>query len=236
LEELVNNYNPKGEGEIEIDEKLSEKLSGYIMLQIEGNGEAWYVNPDDFKRYFLGRPEDAFRIMRELGLGIKNSDISKVEEFKNDSEYSSKKIEENYTVITEENKRRYSDKDYSYSFEYDSDFIIKKYPEKDNVVFLSDSEKDFFLEGKSIIMAVFVEDENFNLSDFKIAVAGDDEEIKKINGNNYIEEILKLEYTDKREAIIEAPGGFLNITMITGSGNISRYEEVYNELIKSIKF
>jgi hypothetical protein len=49
---------------------MAERLRGKILLQVEENGEAWYVNPGDNYRYFLGRPADAFQIMRELGLGI----------------------------------------------------------------------------------------------------------------------------------------------------------------------
>ena len=45
-------------------------------MQVESHGEAWYVNPDNEKRYYLGRPADAFRIMRELGLGISNKDFN----------------------------------------------------------------------------------------------------------------------------------------------------------------
>ncbi len=51
-------------------------LNGYILLQVEAHGEAWYVNPTNGQRYFLGRPDDAFRIMRELGLGVSNKDIA----------------------------------------------------------------------------------------------------------------------------------------------------------------
>lgn len=53
---------------------LTEKLSGRILLQVEENGEAWYVNPVNRLRYFLGRPADAFRIMQDLGLGISEAD------------------------------------------------------------------------------------------------------------------------------------------------------------------
>ena len=49
---------------------LSQRLSGKILLQIQEHGEAWYIYPDDLKRYYLGRPADAFSVMRELGLGI----------------------------------------------------------------------------------------------------------------------------------------------------------------------
>ena len=54
---------------------LTDDLSGQILLQVETNGEAWYVNPNDSKRYFLSRPTDAFNIMRNLGLGISNDNF-----------------------------------------------------------------------------------------------------------------------------------------------------------------
>lgn len=54
---------------------ISNKLKGKILLQVESNGEAWYINPDNEKRYYLGRPEDAFQVMRNLGLGISNKDF-----------------------------------------------------------------------------------------------------------------------------------------------------------------
>jgi len=55
---------------------LADRLSGRILLQVEEKGEAWYVNPTNKNRYFLGRPDDAFQIMRELGLGITEKDFN----------------------------------------------------------------------------------------------------------------------------------------------------------------
>lgn len=49
---------------------------GKIFLQVEAHGEAWYVNPLDGQRYFLGRPADAFAVMRALGLGVSNRDFN----------------------------------------------------------------------------------------------------------------------------------------------------------------
>jgi len=49
---------------------LASRLAGKILLQVEGSGEAWYVSPLDNKRYYLGRPADAFNLMRRFGLGI----------------------------------------------------------------------------------------------------------------------------------------------------------------------
>lgn len=56
-------------------EDLKERLEGRILLQVEDNGEAWYINPDNQKRFYLGSPADAFEVMREQGLGISNNDF-----------------------------------------------------------------------------------------------------------------------------------------------------------------
>lgn len=63
------------------NENLARRLSGRIIIQTEKNGEAWYVNPVDLKKYYLGRPADAFRIMRELGLGISQSNLALIHKF-----------------------------------------------------------------------------------------------------------------------------------------------------------
>lgn len=60
--------------------KASQRLSGKILLRVEANGEAYYVNPIDLKLHFLGRPTDAFAVMRNLGLGIKNKDLDAIKE------------------------------------------------------------------------------------------------------------------------------------------------------------
>lgn len=57
-------------------DNLANRLSGKILLQVESRGEAWYVNPNDFKRYYLGRPQDAFDLMKKLGLGVKHNIIT----------------------------------------------------------------------------------------------------------------------------------------------------------------
>lgn len=54
------------------------RLSGRILIQVEDLGRAWYVYPKDTRRYYLGCPNDAFRVMRELSLGISNIDFSRL--------------------------------------------------------------------------------------------------------------------------------------------------------------
>ncbi len=53
----------------------SSGLSGRILIQVQDKGQAWYVNPTDNKRYYLGRPEDAYAVMRAFGLGVSNADF-----------------------------------------------------------------------------------------------------------------------------------------------------------------
>ncbi len=72
--QVGDKYVPKM-ARTKFDHDFAKKHSGKIFLAVEENGEAWYVNPTDLKRYYLGRPEDAFKIMRELSTGITNEDF-----------------------------------------------------------------------------------------------------------------------------------------------------------------
>lgn len=53
-------------------------VRGRILLQVQRNGESWYVNPNTGLRYFLGRPADAFMVMRKQGLGVSNTDFAQL--------------------------------------------------------------------------------------------------------------------------------------------------------------
>lgn len=61
-----------------VDKNLQSKLKGYILLQVESVGEAWYVNPADGKRYYMKDGATAYEMMRKFGLGITNSDLAKI--------------------------------------------------------------------------------------------------------------------------------------------------------------
>lgn len=76
--EIENNFNPLGAGELNFDLNFTEEHLGKIFLAVENNGEAWYLNPGDEKRYYLGRPSDAFSVMQFLSLGITNNDLNKI--------------------------------------------------------------------------------------------------------------------------------------------------------------
>jgi hypothetical protein len=59
-------------------DSLADRMAGKILLQVEESGEGWYVNPDNGKRYFMGKPKDAFQLMRDLGVGISNSNLDQI--------------------------------------------------------------------------------------------------------------------------------------------------------------
>jgi len=57
---------------------LTARLKGKILIQTESHGEAWYVSPVSGQRFFLGKPKDAFEVMKANGIGITNADLSKI--------------------------------------------------------------------------------------------------------------------------------------------------------------
>ena len=59
----------------EVDIELSDRLKGNILLQIESKGEAWYVYPNDGKRYYLGKPQDTMRVIEELGVSVASEEL-----------------------------------------------------------------------------------------------------------------------------------------------------------------
>jgi hypothetical protein len=80
--EIANGFDPLGTGRANADAALVNSLRGRILLQTEGNGEAWWVNPVDGLRYYLGRPAEALAAMRSFGLGISDADLAGIPEKK----------------------------------------------------------------------------------------------------------------------------------------------------------
>ncbi len=77
-EELRNGYNPLGTGTWRTDTRLVARLKGRLLLQIEGRGEVWYLNPVDNKRYFLADGKAAYNLMRWAGLGATNATLNTI--------------------------------------------------------------------------------------------------------------------------------------------------------------
>jgi hypothetical protein len=55
---------------------LSQKLSGRILLQVQSHGEAWYVNPKNNERYYLGTPAETLAMIRRLATGLSETEFA----------------------------------------------------------------------------------------------------------------------------------------------------------------
>lgn len=60
------------------DKVFTQKLKGRILLQTESRGEAWYIDPVLLKRIYLADGASAYQLLRERGVGVKNSDLKKI--------------------------------------------------------------------------------------------------------------------------------------------------------------
>lgn len=58
--------------------KFAKNVQGKILLQVQEHGEAWYVYPSTCYRIYMKNGDEAYRIMRHLGLGITNSDLEQI--------------------------------------------------------------------------------------------------------------------------------------------------------------
>ncbi|MCX6743959.1 MAG: hypothetical protein NTX82_00345 [Candidatus Parcubacteria bacterium] len=68
---------------------LAQRLNGTILLQVEANGEAWYINPTDNMRYYMKDGAVAYQMMRNFGLGITDADLAKIPSVSSTSEMNS---------------------------------------------------------------------------------------------------------------------------------------------------
>ena len=77
--ELELNTSPTKKGaNLPVDKNFVSKHKGKFFLQTERQGQAWYLNPSDGKRYYLDKPVDAINSMRSLGIGISNRDFNRL--------------------------------------------------------------------------------------------------------------------------------------------------------------
>jgi hypothetical protein len=71
---------------------LANRLKGKILLQVEDKGQAWYVEPKTGERHYMANGDEAYNIMRNLGVGISNKDLEKIQKNKNSAVKHSGKI------------------------------------------------------------------------------------------------------------------------------------------------
>jgi hypothetical protein len=64
--EFLNGYNPWNENKLAVDYTFIALNSGLILIQVEEDRQAWYINPNDGKRYFLGSPANVLAEIEKL--------------------------------------------------------------------------------------------------------------------------------------------------------------------------
>mgnify|MGYP001590554084 CR=1 FL=1 len=77
--ELRMGATPFGMGAPKYDMAFANAQKGKIFIQVQRGGAAWYINPVDLKAYYLGKPPDAFNVMRALGLGVTNETLAEIQ-------------------------------------------------------------------------------------------------------------------------------------------------------------
>jgi hypothetical protein len=76
--ELKYHFNPLGAGRSSIDLDFSASLRGMILMQVEAEGQLWYVNVEDNLRYYLGDSEDLRRLILYLAKGITKNNLDEI--------------------------------------------------------------------------------------------------------------------------------------------------------------
>jgi hypothetical protein len=77
--ELESNNSVTGPGPAKYDFTFAANHAGNIYLDVVGgHGEAWYINPADNLRYYLGTPEDAFAVMKNSAIGVSELDFNRL--------------------------------------------------------------------------------------------------------------------------------------------------------------
>lgn len=76
--EILNHFSPLGKSRMNIDNNLVSLLKGRILIQVEGKGEAWYVNPKDGLRYYIDGHQGLFKLISVLGQGISNTNLQQI--------------------------------------------------------------------------------------------------------------------------------------------------------------
>ncbi|MBA3046961.1 S1C family serine protease [Patescibacteria group bacterium] len=89
------------------------RLKGRILLQVEEHGEAYYVYPKDSKKYYMANGNEAYRIMRYLGVGITNKDLDRI---KNDKAFAKKNSGKIFLQVEANGEAFYIDADGYYYY------------------------------------------------------------------------------------------------------------------------
>lgn len=61
-----------------LESSFPKRLKATILLNVEQNGEAYYVNPTNMEGYYLGRPDTIMDVLKKIALGINNKGLAMI--------------------------------------------------------------------------------------------------------------------------------------------------------------
>lgn len=61
-----------------IDKNLTKKLSGKILLQVQDQGQAWYLDKISGQKFYLKDGNSSYVALKVFGLGISNENLAKI--------------------------------------------------------------------------------------------------------------------------------------------------------------
>jgi hypothetical protein len=238
-EELTKGFSPTGKGALKIDKELTDKLAGHILIQAEKNGEAWYLNPGDKKRYYLGRPADALSVMRQTGLGITDADLARVDSF----EKLAQTDEMPAQISTNGNLKTYKDTAYGYRVTYPASWLMSNIAGKGETLFLRNYKDDVLTEKKAVMTVSSAKINNLkDLSGFKIDSKEGGKKIasqeSEINQHPSLAETFTFSKTDSLEKTVylKASESQLIIATLFSAGNHDQHEQIFDEMLKTMDF
>jgi len=77
--EVKYSYHPKAIGKFPYEFDFGEHLAGKILIQVESRGEAWYLNPDDGKRYYLKDGYTAYQLLNMLSSQVSTDELRSID-------------------------------------------------------------------------------------------------------------------------------------------------------------
>ena len=75
INDRINTENQESKSNIDL--KLSKRVKGRLLLQVEDRGRIWYVNPDDAQKFEVTFG-NALPLFQKFALGITNSDLNNI--------------------------------------------------------------------------------------------------------------------------------------------------------------
>lgn len=197
--EVEAGYNPSGNGGIITDSVFSKKQNGKIFLQVESHGEAWYVNPVNSRRYFLGRPDDALALMRSLGLGISNKNLELI--IANSANYSASDLE--LKMFEAVNQERISNNKKALVWNSELAAVAREHSQN-----LADENEPFTQEGKTceypiihhegLVFGNYVPDRLKNRGIYYFSMSGENIALMPA-----VSTIFSISTSDEREALLK---------------------------------